>query len=373
MRVTLVISSLSSGGAERVLVLLSEGFLKKGYEVSVVTSFGTETDFYKLPDEVNRLALKIAGYSPTLIHGLLNNFNRSFILRQAIKSTQPDVVISFMDTTNVLTLVSLINTRYPVIATEHTDPVYNSCGIVWENLRRITYPYAARVVSVSQGVDNYFDWLPKTKRAVLYNPLKLINDEQVTTSLPKGVDSSKKWIIAMGRLTYQKGFDILLSAFKKIADKHRDWQLLILGQGKLLLELEELKESLDFSGQVVFTGAISNPFPILRRSKLFIMASRYEGFPMAHGEALACGLPVICTDCPSGPREMVRDGVDGILVPNEDVSALAGAMDRLMSNEEERKRLAARAPEVSERFSLEKIVGMWENLMVEVIKEKQKR
>ncbi len=367
MRLTLVSSSLTCGGAERVLVLLSEGFLKKGHEVSVVTLSGIETDFYKLPDEVNRLALNILGDSPTPIHGLWNNLHRTFTIRQAIESTQPDAVISFTDRINVMTIVSLSRTRYPVFPTEHCDPIMNPCGKLWENLRRFTYPHAARIVSVSKGIDNYFDWLPKTKRAVIYNPFLVRNNTQSITSIPKDADQGKNWIISMGRLTYQKGFDLLLAAFKKIAHKYPDWQLLILGKGEMISELEKLKDDLSLSSQVIFTGAISNPFPILRNSKLFVMASRFEGFPMAHGEALACGLPVICTDCPSGPREIIRNGVDGILVPNEDVSALAWAMERLMSDEGERKRLAASAPEVTERFSQEKVMEMWEKLIGEVI------
>lgn len=269
MRVILVISSLAGGGAERVLVLLAEGFLKKDHNVSVITIFGRNTDLYKLPDGVNRLALNIAENSLTLIHGLWKNLHRIFILRQAIRYTQPDVVISFLDTTNVLTLISLLNTKYPIIPTEHTDPVKNYCGRVWEKLRRLTYPGAVKVVSVSQGVDRYFNWLPKKKRSVIYNPLVKIKDDQILDSLPQDAAPDKKWIISMGRLTYQKGFEILLSAFKKIAIKYPGWQLLILGEGELRTDLEALRENLDLTHQVLFPGLIKNPFPVLKNLHIF--------------------------------------------------------------------------------------------------------
>lgn len=370
MQITLIISSLSGGGAERVLVLLAEGFLKKGHQVAVVTLYGVEVDFYNLPNAVNRLALNVSKDSPTIIHGLWHNLHRLFRLRQAVKSTQPNVVISFLDTTNVLTLISLMGTKYPVFPTEHCEPNLNYCGKVWDLLRRITYFRAAKVVSVSRGVDNYFNWLPKIKRAVIYNPLIKITDEPNATSLPKGANSEKKWVVAMGRLNYQKGFDLLLYAFKKIAAKFTDWQIIILGEGVCRTHLENLRESLGLTHQVLLPGQIKNPFPILKRSQLFVMSSRFEGFGNVLIEAMACGLPVISTDCPSGPREIISDGIDGILVANEDVSGLAAAMDNLMSNEALRKRLAAQAVKVTERFSLEKVTGIWENVINEVITKK---
>lgn len=372
MRVTLVISSFSCGGAERAVVLLAEGFFKKGHKVSVVTLERIETDFYKLPDGVPRLALNIARKSPTLIHALWNNIYRLWVLRRTIRASQPDVVISFLHQTNVLTLLALTKTSHPVIVSEQNNPrmYYIYFGSLWEKLRRVTYPKAARVVSTSQGVNEYFDWLPPTKRAVIYNPLAAVKDDQSTINLLQGADPDKKWVIAMGRLIYQKGFDILLSAFQQIANRHSDWQLLILGEGELRSELEVLRENLGLNHQVVLPGLLSNPFSLLKKSKLFVLSSRFEGFGNVLIEAMACGLPVVSTDCPSGPREIIRHEIDGLLVPNEDVSALAAAMDRLMSDEAERKLLAARAPEVAERFSLEKVIGIWEELIAQVVKEK---
>jgi GalNAc-alpha-(1->4)-GalNAc-alpha-(1->3)-diNAcBac-PP-undecaprenol alpha-1,4-N-acetyl-D-galactosaminyltransferase len=367
MRLTLVTPSLSCGGAERAAVLLAGGWLKKRYEVSLITIAGTERDFYKVPDGVHRLALNLTRNSPTPFHALWNNLYRIFVLRKTIQSLQPDVVISFLAEINILTLLALIQTKYPVLVSEQNNPGTNTKKM-WNKLRHWTYPLANKVVSVSEGVDNYFDsWLPKNQRAVIFNALQPINDDSGTFDLPKGVDPNKKWMIAMGRLVYQKNFELLLLAFQKNIARYPDWQLLIFGEGELRKELENLRDTLGLSDRVLLPGQTNNPIAVFKSAKLFILSSRWEGLPAVLFEALACGLPVISTDCPSGPREIIRDGIDGVLVRNEDVSALTAAMERLMSDEEERKRLAARAPEVSERFSLDNVIGMWEVVLKEVV------
>jgi GalNAc-alpha-(1->4)-GalNAc-alpha-(1->3)-diNAcBac-PP-undecaprenol alpha-1,4-N-acetyl-D-galactosaminyltransferase len=368
MQITLIIPGLTSGGAERVMALLAQGFLQRGHNVTVITLSSQDTDFYSLPLAIERVALNLRQQSPTLLHGLLNTIVRLIRLRQAVGKTQPDIVISFMAPMNILTSLALFRTKYSKIGTEHISPKINPCEQPWEMLRHFAYLNLNKIVSVSQDVNKELEWLPEEKKTVIYNPFIPIPDIAEQFSLPSGVDPNKKWITSMGRLTYQKGFDILLKAFQTVANQYPDWQLLILGEGKLKSELENLRDKLRLSEQVVFTGAISPPFSILKNSDLFVMSSRFEGFPMAHGEALACGLPVIATDC-YGVRELIRDDIDGILVLNEDVTALAAAMSRLMSDEAERNRLAVRAPEVLERFSLDKVLDQWEILIDELLKE----
>ncbi|MEO1427942.1 MAG: glycosyltransferase family 4 protein [Cyanobacteria bacterium J06633_8] len=370
MKITFVISSLSSGGAERVLILLAQGFLNKGYQVTIITLSTKDDDFYMVPVAANRIALGILGYSSNIFSALVNNLSHLSKLRKAVFSTKPDVVISFATETNALTILSLVKTGIPVIGTEHCDPNLMSYGRIWETLRSFSYPLAAKIVSVSKGVDDGFDWLSPAKREIIYNPFLKIEDNSIPTELPTKVDSEKKWMVSMGRLTYQKGFDILIPAFAKVANNHKDWQLIILGKGELRPELEKLVEDLNLTDKVILPGVVKNPFTILKKAELFVMASRFEGFPMSHGEAMACGCPVISTDCPSGPREIIRHDVDGILVPTEEVNALAQAMDSLMSNEQERMRLASRATEVTERFSLDNVMDSWDKLFTEVVIDK---
>jgi glycosyltransferase involved in cell wall biosynthesis len=165
----------------------------------------------------------------------------------------------------------------------------------------------------------------------------------------------------------QKGFDLLLAAFAQCASKHDDWHLRIIGEGTERHRLQKLADSLGIAHRVRLDPVIKEPHSAFMDADLFILSSRYEGFPNVLLEAMACGLPVISFDCPAGPGEIIRNGIDGLLVPPNNVGALANAMDWLMGAELERRLFAMRATEVTERFSLARVADMWRHLLEDAV------
>lgn len=385
-RVTFVAAGLRCGGVERALVSLAVDMLGRGHRVTVITFAPESTDFFQLAPEVLRTSLNIRLGAPTPLLQLWSTTRaRLQTLRAAIDASRPDVVISHAPQINVPTLLAMRDSAVPVIVTEHGDvPVRPEADRpwlwkkwVWYRLRRYCYPNAFKIVSVSRAIDRSFAWLPAERRAVIHNPAPSIPPHSSTLAAPPaGLDPHRPWMVSMGRLSHAKGHDVLLAAFARIAARFPQWQLVIIGDGELRAPLHRVAGELVQTKQVVFTGALASPFALLGRAEFFVLASRYEGFPMAVAEALACGLPVIATDCPSRPRkfgerdrvaggirELVRDGVDGVLVPPEDPIALAEAMTRWIQNPQERRRMAQQATSGTRRFSREGVIEDWERLL----------
>lgn len=341
--------------------VMANYWAEHGREVTLITLASTGEDLYPLHPRIHRIGLGLMGNSSHFAAAVWNNFQRMKRLRQEIRVSQPDVVLSFIDQTNVLTLAATLGLGIPVIASEHIDPREHDIGSLWAGLRCLFYRCAAAVVVLTDGVRGWAEGFVKSHAVhVIPNPVSL---SAVEHNGGLDLDRLGGTIAAMGRLAPQKGFDILLKAFARCAGTHSDWSLIILGEGEERKRLEELAVGLGIKDRVKMPGRAQDPFQVLCGTDLFVLSSRYEGFPMALVEAMACKLAVISTDCPSGPREIVRDGVDGVLVPPNDVHALAAAMDRLMADPAERHRLGARAVEVIERFSIERIMNMWDEVL----------
>ncbi len=370
MRITLVISSLNGGGAERVMSILANYWAEAGQDVILITHAAGQ-DAYAVSERVRRVRLALQWNSAHLRDALRHNVNRIRTLRHVIRESRPDIVISFLDITNVLTLISCFGSRFPVIISERTDPRQHRIGRLWILLRRWLYPRADAVVVQTPSVHQWaLTFLPSKTVHTIPNPVLLPSFKRNSETVDGG---EKRTVVAVGRLIIEKGHDLLIRAAALVLEKHPAWNLMIIGDGLERSSLEKLAADLGISHRICFQGYVKDPSSLLCQADLFVLASRYEGFPNALLEAMACGLPVISTDCPSGPREIIRDGVDGILVPAEDENALARAMDRLMADSVEREQLAARASEVIERFGVVKIMTMWEETLKETMLQKEVR
>lgn len=362
MKLTLIISSLERGGAERILSMLANAWAQRGTEVTLITFDDSEGAAFSLDPAITLRSLEVPNVAAgSFFRALGSNGQRVRRLRRAVRQFRPDVIISFLEFPNLITLLATRGLGVPVIISERANPEYGELKPVWKVLRRLLYPLSVALVCQTSAMVAQMQREIRVQGYAIPNPVVL--PASFSSAVPGPSKAESRTVIAMGRLVPQKGFDMLLEAFSRVAGKHPEWSLKVLGKGPLKAQLEAQAESLGLKTRVNFAGTVPDPFPLLRNAELFVFPSRFEGFGNALAEAMACGLPVISFDCPAGPSDMILSGVNGVLVPRENVPAFADAMDRLMSQPAERARLGGRASDVLERFSLDRILGMWDEVI----------
>jgi len=360
--VTLVVSALVCGGAERVLANMAAYWVRRGRPVTVITLFSRERDFFRLDERIKRVDLGLRGnprQSRTLAVGALRSFRP---LRRALRGAGHPLVISFLTRTNLLVLMAAWRLPVKIIASEHTDPRARSMGRLVEMLRRRLYRRAAAVTVLTPSVKT--EWadrfLAPGRAVVLPNPVQA--PEEAGGLPPTRVPA--RYLVTMGRLVPDKGHLPLIEAFAAIADRFPDVSLLILGEGPERETLERRAAERGLADRVLLPGAVRGASSLLRGAAAFVLSSRREGFPMALAEAMSSGTPCISFDCASGPAEMIRDGEDGILVPPGDTQELARAMADLLADPERAAVLGANAKRnIRDRFAPDIIMGQWDALL----------
>ncbi len=357
-QLTLVIHSLEGGGAERTLAGMANHWAESGDDVTLVTLASPERDAYEIAASVRRVCLAGMQDSTNALQAVVNNFKRLARLRRAIREAQGDAVISFTDKMNVLTLLASMGLGQRMIICERVDPRHHAMGRSWSFLRWRTYAWCDTLVVQTEGVRDYFRrFVPDAKIRVVANAVQPGANDQTEHV------SREPWIIAIGRLEKQKGFDLLIEAFARITEKHPDWRLKILGEGSQRNALGDQIRSLGLDQSVELCGWVESPDAWLRKAEFFVLSSRYEGFPNALLEAMAAGVPAVSFACDSGPSEIIRHEIDGLLVPADDVQQLAQAIDRMILNPKERAAFGQRALEVAERFSRDRFFQCWESIL----------
>lgn len=349
--------------------ILANGFAAEGWSVTLMTTDnGVEEPAYRLLPKVRYMPLSIEYETCSSVGAARASIRRIRIMRGAILGTASDVVISFLDRTNVLALLATVGSGIPVIVSERTDSGKRNIGLPWKILRRLIYPHADAVVCQGRRPLNSLPPSIARKTIIIPNPVTLADD----VKLPSGEARTKTGpykLIAMGTLKPEKGFDLLLQAFSLVMRDHPEWTLTIWGDGSERKRLEPRRSELGLAEKVRLPGATRAPFSELARGDLFVLSSIVEGFPNALAEAMAVGLPVIATDV-GAVQEIVRNDLNGIVVPAGDVPALAAAMNRLMADKRLRCEMGRRAREVLNEFSPENVLAMWKNLIANVVAAK---
>ena len=336
-RIALLIPALHGGGAERATAALADHWVERGHCVTLITLDQTDSDVFPVDSRVQRVGLGLMRDSAHKGQGLCNNVRRLRRVREAIRGAAADVVVSLTDKMNIVTLLASWGMRLPVVIGERSDPRQQRLGAVWEWLRRRSYPRCDAAVVQTEAVASQMRGLIDAGRVHVIPNAVSVPSVSWKASLPH-----EPRIVAVGRLSREKGFDLLIQAFFQLADRHQEWQLLIVGEGQQREPLAQLAGELGIAHRVQMPGWVDAVESLVCSSRVFALPSRYEGFPNALLEAMALGAPVISFDCASGPREIIRHGVDGLLVPAADVNALADGIERLMSDESLRVRLGSR-------------------------------
>jgi GalNAc-alpha-(1->4)-GalNAc-alpha-(1->3)-diNAcBac-PP-undecaprenol alpha-1,4-N-acetyl-D-galactosaminyltransferase len=350
----LVIGSLEGGGAERQMSDMANYWAGQGWKVVLATWSGPEViDFYPLDARVSRVFLsRSADGTAGGISRIRVNLARVSRLRRLLKSTEPHAVLSFITESNLLTILAAIGLNLRVVVSERIQPAMHSAfPWTWRMLRRVLYARADAVVAQTGDAAQCLERICRTRAVVIPNALR---------ALPEPRGGRESLIVAVGRLTRQKGFDVLLHAFARIAPSFKDWKLAIIGEGVERPGLTALREELSLNARVTFVGQTPGVVDWMARAGLVVQPSRFEGFPNAVLESMGLGAAVISSNCPSGPADLIDDGVNGRLVPADDVESLARVMAQLMSSPEERARLGRAATEVRERYRQGAIMQRWE-------------
>jgi len=367
-RLTIVIHSLYGGGSEHAAAAMANYWAAAGRDVVLVTLDSVENDQIALSPKVERIGLGVMSESSGVWSAIKANQWRIQTLREALVQSAPERVISLTDRTNILTLLAARGTNLKVFVSERTDIRHHRIERVWEWLRKRTYPGACSIVVQTEAVREVM------KPIARHAPIRVIpNSVSTTATLPEKPtldlpSEDRNWFIGVGRLSYEKGFDRLIDAFAQITEQCPDWNLLIIGDGPEKPNLQNTADKFGSTERITFPGWIESPWSVIPQAipptaSIAILPSRYEGFPNALLEAMSQGIAPIAFDCESGPSEIIRHNENGLLVPQGNIPELAIAMQSLAQDNALRTRLADTARDVTNRFSLERIFALWEDVL----------
>jgi glycosyltransferase involved in cell wall biosynthesis len=364
-KLAIFLPALLGGGAERVLLNLAEGFTGRGHSVDLVVAQAEGPNVSQVPDSVRLVRL-----NPLRLKALRTVASFPLLVRY-LRSERPDALLSALHA-NVIAVAARRFAGFPLrlVISEHnhfsvrTRSMSGPYAWLMPWLVRWVYPGSDVILAVSEGVADDLAsaaGIPRNRICVVYNAVvtpEILKKAQAPLEHPWFQPGEPPVVLAIGRLTRQKAFDVLIQAFFRVQQSCAA-RLFILGEGEDRPVLQHLVAQLNLEKSVSLPGFVSNPYPYIARSTVFALSSRWEGLPTVLVEALACGVPFVATDCPSGPREILRNGQYGRLVPVEDAEALARALISALNGG-----LSRPQPESWLPFAQETVVDQYTSLLL---------
>ncbi len=372
LNIGLLIPTLQSGGAERVCSLLASHWARSGHHVTLMTFCDPSSDAFVVSPFVNRVVLGGAEVTPGLWRAAAKNLARLRAVRSQIQRSELDVTLSFMSVSN--TLLALAGRGLPTvcIGAERTYPPAVPLPKLAKWARWGLYGCLDAVVGLTEDSGR---WLKQNTRAksvaVIPNPVELPLPSSTPVLDPRALRRpGTHLLLAVGRLSAEKNYDHLIRAFvgvsKHLAPQNR-WQLIVLGEGSERSALEALILQLNAHDRVLLPGRAGNAADWYRAADAFALTSAFEGYPNGLLEALAHGVACVACDCLTGPRELIHDGVNGLLVKPDSPADLEAALTRMMGDAALRKRLADQADITIRAHDIAMISQKWEAVFVQAL------
>ena len=360
-KIVFITNAMLFGGAEKVIASLANHFVEKNVEICIITIMNTKCEF-KLNDKVKCYSIYENEGKP---------HRKEYVyyykkLKEQVRLENPDIIVIMPEEISVKAIPFLIGLDIPIVVSERNNPWVMPENKLNRILRKIYYRKVDGIVFQTEIAKSFFPKKVRDKGRVILNPLdfsRLPNEHQ---------GGRKKEIVAVGRLVRQKNHKMLIRAFELVYAKHKDYKLVIYGDGCLREELEEYAANRLPSNAYRIEKATDRVLNLINDASIFVLSSNYEGLPNALIEAMALGLPCISTDCPSGgPRELISNYKNGILVSVGEEEELALAINELIINKKLADKIGKNAKKIKYRLEEEKILGQWEEYFNEIISGKK--
>ncbi|MFZ2726468.1 MAG: glycosyltransferase family 4 protein [Methylococcaceae bacterium] len=344
-----------TGGTERVTTLIANALVKQGYDVSILSTANGLNPFFETAKEIKIYSLHMENHSSNFSNiKIIKNLHHYLVSNAIDYLIDVDIVLSFYS------IPASFKTKTKIISWEHFNYYISVGGIIQRCKRKIGRMLARKfawaiVTLTKKDKINYERQLSSAQIITIYNPAPVINYSNPNYGCNN--------VLAIGRLTYQKGFDTLLTVWQIVCKTNNNWMLYIVGSGQDEQALKQQTQNLGISNRVIFVANTKNIEQYYLNAAIYIMSSRFEGLPMVLLEAKKYGLPIISFDCETGPSDIVQHEIDGILVENNNTYKLADSLLQLINNAEKRALFSKNALQ-DNRFELSTIIEQWQKILI---------